>query len=141
VSVSPCLPVSLSPCLPVFLSTPRATVCILTYGDHLPYFRRCLDSVLQHTPAGRVELRLGFNAAPASLAYARQCLPVEIGEADCQALADGVRRTSFASCGMVVRLWDSPVNRYKEPMARLLFHDVPPATEYAVWLDDDSLVE
>jgi hypothetical protein len=42
---------------------------------------------------------------------------------------------------MIVRLWDSPVNRYKEPMARLLFHDVPLATEYAVWLDDDSFVE
>jgi hypothetical protein len=42
---------------------------------------------------------------------------------------------------MTVRLWDSPVNLYKEPMARLLYHDVPLATEYAVWFDDDSFVE
>jgi hypothetical protein len=121
---------------------PRATVCILTFGDYLPYFRRCLDSVLRHTPAGRVELRLGFNAAPASLAYARQRLPAEGGEVESQVLAGGVRRTSFAGPrGLVVRLWDSPGNLYKEPMARLLYHDVPLATEYAVWLDDDSFVE
>ncbi len=120
---------------------PRATVCILTYGDHLPYFRRCLDSVLRHTPAGRVEWRLGFNAAPDSLAYARCCLPAG-GETDDRVLPDGVRRTSFTSRGRtVVRLWDSPENLYKEPMARLMFHDVPLATEYAVWFDDDSFVE
>src|SRR5439155_19092169 len=56
-------------------AAPRATVCILTYGDHLPYFRRCLDSVLRHTPPRQIELRLGFNAAPASFDYARECLP------------------------------------------------------------------
>jgi Flp pilus assembly protein TadD len=123
-------------------SPPRATVCILTYGDYLPYFRRCLESVLQHTLAGRIELRLGFNAAPASLAYARQRLPAESGDFDSQVLPGGVERTSFISRGgMIVRLWDSPVNRYKEPMARLLFHDVPLTTEYAVWFDDDSFVE
>jgi Flp pilus assembly protein TadD len=121
---------------------PRATVCILTFGDYLPYFRRCLDSVLRHTPAGRIELRLGFNAAPASVAYARQRLPVETGEAESAELPGGVRRTSFVSCGgLIVRLWDSPVNRYKEPMARLLFHDTPLTTDYAVWFDDDSFVE
>src|SRR5262249_11225967 len=53
---------------------PGATVCILPYGDPLPYFRRCLESVLRHTPPGRFELRLGFNDAPASRAYALACL-------------------------------------------------------------------
>src|SRR5262249_24927576 len=43
--------------------------------------------------------------------------------------------------GMVVRLWDSSENLYKWPVVRLLFHDVPLATEYAVWFDDDSFVE
>ena len=38
-------------------------------------------------------------------------------------------------------VWNSPINLYKEPMARLLYHDVPLTTEYAVWFDDDSLVE
>src|SRR5262249_42449595 len=99
---------------------PRATVCILTYGDYLPYFRRCLDSVLRHPRAGPVEIRLGFNGARAGLAYARQCLPAEGGEAECHASPDGVRRLSFTSRGgTAVRLWDSPVNLYKEPMARL----------------------
>jgi tetratricopeptide (TPR) repeat protein len=120
---------------------PRATVCVLTFGDHLPYFRRCLDSVLRHTPPGRFELRLGFNAAPAALAYARQCLPAEGEGTDSQVLPGGVRRTSFVSRGLTVRLCESPVNLYKEPMARLLYHDLPLATEYAVWFDDDSFVE
>jgi tetratricopeptide (TPR) repeat protein len=121
---------------------PRATICILTYGDYVPYFRRCLDSVLRHTPPGRCELRLGFNAAPAALAYARQCLPAERGEIDSQVLPGDVRRTSFVSRGgLTVRLWDAPVNLYKEPMARLMYHDPPLTTEYVVWFDDDSFVE
>jgi tetratricopeptide (TPR) repeat protein len=120
---------------------PRATVCILTFGDYLPYFRRCLDSVLRHTPAGRIELRLGFNAAPASLAYARQRLLLEMGE-DNLVLPEGSSRTSFVSRGgLSVRLWDSPLNLYKEPMARRMFHDVPLDTEYTLWFDDDSFVE
>jgi tetratricopeptide (TPR) repeat protein len=123
---------------------PRATVCILTYGDHLSYFRRCLGSVLRHTPAGRFELRLGFNAAPASLAHARRCLAADGGEGEDGGPVppDGVRRASFtAPGGTAVRLWTSDVNLYKEPMARLMFHDVPPAAEYVVWFDDDSFVE
>src|SRR5262249_36511876 len=110
---------------------PRATVCILTYGDYLVYFRRCLESVLQNTPAGQIELRLGFNAAPASFAYARERLGLR-GDDDGELLPGGVRRTAFAGPGgMTVRLWNSPVNLYKEPMARLLYHDVPLATAYA----------
>jgi hypothetical protein len=121
---------------------PRGTVCILTFGDYLPYFRRCLDSVLRHTPDGRIELRLGFNAAPASLAYARQRLPVAGQAAEEHGLPGGVRRTSWVSRGgMRVRLWEAAENLYKEPMARLMFHDVPLATEYAVWFDDDTFVE
>jgi hypothetical protein len=42
---------------------------------------------------------------------------------------------------MCVRIWDSPTNLYKEPMARLMYHDVRLDSEYAVWLDDDSYVE
>src|SRR5262245_33560821 len=69
---------------------PRATVCILTYGDYLVYFRRCLDSVLRNTPAGQIELRLGFNAAPASFAYARERLGLR-GDDDGELLPGGVR--------------------------------------------------
>jgi tetratricopeptide (TPR) repeat protein len=132
---------STGPAEPLAETPPRATVCILTYGDYLPYFRRCLDSILQNTPARAIELRLGFNEAPASAEYARQRLV--LGSAgDAEALAGGVHRSAFTGPGgMTIRVWNSPVNRFKEPMARLLYHDVPLATEYAVWFDDDSFVE
>jgi Flp pilus assembly protein TadD len=121
---------------------PRATVCVLTFGHYLPYFRRCLDSVLRHTPGGRIELRLGFNAAPVSLAYARRELPAEGKAAEGLSSTGGIRQESYVSRGgMTVRLWESPVNLYKEPMARLMLHDVPLATDYVVWFDDDSFVE
>ena len=97
--------------------------------------------MLSHTPPGRIELRLGFNDAPASLEYARQALPTQ-GAVESQTLQGGVRRSSYASRdGLLVRLWDSPANLYKEPMARILYHDLPLVTDYAVWLDDDSFVE
>jgi hypothetical protein len=74
--------------------------------------------------------------------YARERLrpsgPVEESEA----APGGVRRVSYRTAeGLPVRLWASPVNLYKEPMGRLMYHDAPLATEYAVWLDDDSFVE
>ena len=120
---------------------PRATVCILTYGDYLPYFRRCLDSVLQNTPVNEIELRLGFNAASASLEYARERLGLTDGAATIH-LSESVRRiSSVCPSGMAVRLWESTLNHYKEPMARLMYHDIPLTTEYAVWFDDDTFVE
>jgi Flp pilus assembly protein TadD len=126
---------------PVTLRPARATVCILTYGDHVPYFRRCLDSVLRQTPPGRIELRLGFNDAPASLEYARRGLPTE-SAVESHTLPSGVRRSSYVSRdGLLVRLWDSPANLYKEPMSRIMYHDLPLGTDYVVWLDDDSFVE
>jgi tetratricopeptide (TPR) repeat protein len=121
---------------------PRATVCILTFGDYLPYFRRCLDSVVRYTPPGRIELRLGFNEAPASLEYACKACPPTGDVADWETRSGGLRRRSYVTReGMAVRLWDSPTNLYKEPMARLLFHDLPLTTDYVIWLDDDSYVE
>jgi tetratricopeptide (TPR) repeat protein len=121
---------------------PRATVCILTFGDHPQFFRRCLDAVLRHAPSGRIDLRLGFNEAPASLEYARDILPAEGGAPESQVLEGDVRRTCYVSRDhLQVRLWDSPVNLYKEPMARLMIHDLPIGTDYVVWLDDDSFVE
>lgn len=118
----------------------RVTVCILTYGVYLPYFRRCLDAILRNTPSRDIELRLGFNAAPASFEYARQRLRLERA-VERQVLPGGVLHISrVRHGGMPVRLWHSAVNRYKEPMARLMYFSVPLATEYAVWFDDDSFV-
>jgi hypothetical protein len=120
----------------------RATICILTYGDYLPYFRRCLDFILQTTPRGEIELRLGFNAAPISSRYARDRLGLTAGKCESVALSEDVTRISqICPDGFTVRCWDARLNLYKEPMARLLFHDVPLITEYVLWFDDDSFVE
>lgn len=120
---------------------PRATVCILTYGDWLPYFQRCLDSVLDNTPHGEMELRLGFNDAKKSLRYAidrlapRSALPAATHR-------DGIDVISFRTTrGTMVRLWDSPTNLYKEPMCRRMYYDVPLEMEYVVWFDDDTFVK
>jgi tetratricopeptide (TPR) repeat protein len=120
----------------------RATVCILTYGNYPEYFRRSLDSVLQHTPLEQIELRLGFNDAPASFQYAFQTLGGDSAAVEKTLLPGEIERFTFLSPrGVLVRLWKSPVNLYKEPMARLLYHDVFLDTEYTIWFDDDSFVE
>ena len=120
----------------------RATVCILTYGDYRLYFERCLESILATTPHDAIELRLGFNAAPYSFAYARQRLGFDEHNADCRVLPGDIQRSSFVTpAGMPVHLWNAPINLYKEPMARLMYHDRPLSTEYAIWFDDDSFVE
>ncbi len=120
----------------------RATVCLLTHGDHLAYFRRALVSLDRHTPAGEAELRIGFNAAPGSFHFALGRLLPDHGEPRVEALPGGVERWTFTrDAGTAVRLWNAAENLYKEPMARLLYHDVPLLTEYAVWFDDDSYAE
>ncbi len=120
----------------------RATVCVLTYGDYLVYYRRCLESVLAHVPKGAVELRLGFNSAPVSFHYALGRLCPEDRPPRRASLPDGMERFEWAGPeGMPVSAWRSPANLYKEPMARWMFHDAPLESEYVVWFDDDSYVE
>jgi hypothetical protein len=119
---------------------PRATICILTYGDYLPFFRRCFASVLQHTPRNEFELRLGFNDAPVSFAYAMsRCLPSYVRPATPK---PGIEQLSLRNdAGHTVRLWNSSSNLYKEPMARRMLYDAPLTTDYTIWFDDDSCVE
>src|SRR5690348_3989002 len=119
-----------------------ATLCVLTYGDYLAYFRRCLDSLLAHTPADAVELRLGFNDAPVSFHWALGRLCPDGRPPHRALLPGGLERFEWtAPQGLPVCAWRSPVNLFKEPMARSMFHEVPLGTEYALWLDDDSFVE
>jgi hypothetical protein len=119
-----------------------ATVCILTFGDYLPYFKRCLESVLAYTPQDQIELRLGFNDAPLSFHYALGLLCPDGAATDNVLLSSGIDRFSFiGDAGMQVRLWHSPRNLYKEPIARLMYHEVALETEYTIWFDDDSYVE
>src|SRR5579884_1515169 len=119
----------------------RATVCVLTYGDFLNYYQRCLESLLATTPLDAVELRLGFNSAPKSFAYALG----RLAGADTprhNLLPGAVERYAWdGPAGVPVLAWQSPANLYKEPMARLMYHDVRLGTDYTLWLDDDSFVE
>ncbi|HEY7310265.1 MAG TPA: hypothetical protein VH643_12955 [Gemmataceae bacterium] len=120
----------------------RVTLCALTFGNYLPYFRRCLESLLAAPPQEPFELRLGFNDAPTSFAYAVGRLGADGAAWMHTRVPGGVERfTNTGDDGMPVWLWHSPVNLYKEPMARRLFHDVPLTTEYVLWFDDDSYVE
>jgi hypothetical protein len=122
------------------LASPRATICILTYGNYLPFFLRCFESVLANTPRVEFELRLGFNDAPTSFAYAmkRLCPSHVIPPAGTPGLKQHTLRTPS---GHTVRLWNSSTNLFKEPMARHMFHGTPSTTEYTIWFDDDSYVE
>jgi hypothetical protein len=129
---------------------PRASICLLSYGNYLEYFRRCLESVLANTPLDQVELRLGFNDAAGSLHYALGLLSPAGKKPRHEELPGGIERFHWKACvegpgknagEFQVWAWNSPVNLFKEPMARFLLHDVPLPGEYAVWLDDDSFVE
>ena len=123
------------------LQSPAATICILTYGDYLPYFSRCLDSVLRTVPPLRYELRLGFNAAPQAVQMVRDRFQLEPKPITEVQLGSDLFRTQFRTAdGLTVTMWVSNENLYKEPMARLMYHDIPLTTDYTVWLDDDSYV-
>lgn len=120
----------------------RATVCILTYGNYPEFFQRCLLSVVKHTPAAEIELRLGFNDAPKSFQFALGRLKKDWRAPHVEMLESGIELVTFPSeSDLTVRMWNSPTNLYKEPMSRHMYYDVPIETEYVIWLDDDSYVE
>lgn len=95
----------------------RVTVCVLCYGNYPELARRCLDSIYRTVPAARLDVRVATNAcAPATLAYLRG-LPLS-------------------------KLYEFPDNRGKAAAMRALWHDpeLPLATPYTLWFDDDSYV-
>lgn len=95
------------------------TVCILFYGDYPKVATRCLTSLLQNTERSAYRLRLGLNS---------------VSEATESAIAQLLPHFDVE---MIVR---SPVNLYKCPMMRRLFHDQPIETSWTIWFDDDSYV-
>jgi hypothetical protein len=120
----------------------RATICLLTYGDFLPYFQRSLFSVDRYTPHEQIHLRIGFNEAPNSYHIALGRLKQDWQDPDRKPLPQGGECVTFnGDAGMKIHLWNSPVNLYKEPMSRHMYYDLPIETEYVVWLDDDTYVE
>ncbi len=122
------------------MDIPLATICIQTRGKCFGSFQRCLKSILQHTPAGAFELRLGFIQASESLHHTLGLL--DNGEPlGSDVLPGGVERFSFnGASGQAVHCWQTPVNLSREAMTRLFFGDVPPTGQYLVSFDDDAYV-
>ena len=99
------------------IQLPRATFCVLLYGDHADLARRCIGSILRFVPQGEYALRIGMNACNRhTVSY-----------------VEGLSRQT--DMDLLVR---SEVNLYKCPMMRKLFWDKPIETEWVVWFDDDT---
>ena len=134
---------------PVFEAAARgplsqiATICLLTYGDHMEYYQRCLTSILATTPHDQFQLRLGFNASPKALAWTRQLLqPRAEFHTTLQVRGKVVTQVTFRTASnLSVTLFVADVNVCKWPMAQLMYHSPRLTTPYAVWFDDDSFVE
>lgn len=92
------------------------TVFVLCYGDYPGLAKRCINSILRTTPAGRIKLRVLCN----------ECS---------QETLDYVSRLPYTEIVYV----DS-TNLLKYPMMRRAFYDphFPIKTKYLLWFDDDS---
>jgi hypothetical protein len=95
----------------------KFTCFVLCYGDHFDIAKRCLDSILNTTPPGRLDLRVAAN----------QCCD---------------RTLSYLRGLPLTRLYVYAENRKKYPVMRDIFRDpaCPITTEYLLWFDDDSYV-
>src|SRR5262249_16666287 len=89
----------LNPRSSILQSSPRATICILTYGEYLAFFRRCFDSILANSPLQEIELRLGFNDALESVTYAKERLGGGNGHVERVIVTGEVERFSLVGPG------------------------------------------
>ncbi len=98
----------------------RFTVFMLLYGDYPAMHREALGSLLATIPAGRAEVRVISND-----------LCTETDHFVHGLMGDGA----------VARHFVNPDNIGKYPAMRRAFHnaDFPIATNYVVWLDDDTI--
>jgi hypothetical protein len=99
-----------------FMPSP-VTICVLTYGDHEPLARCCLESIRFHCARSLYRLVVGANA---------------VGDATWAYLRERV------AAGDIDRLCVSPANINKNPMMRRMLEGVD--TELVWWFDDDSYV-
>jgi len=97
--------------------SPPVTICVLTYGDHVPLARRCVESIRFHCARSLYRLVVGANA---------------VGDETWAYLRDR------AAAGDIDRLCVSPANLNKNPMMRRMLEGVD--TELVWWFDDDSYV-
>jgi hypothetical protein len=116
----------------------RAAICVLTWGDELDEFERRLGRILPQLPPAQVELRLGFSRSPRCFHYTLGLLCTDGATPDRFPLPGGIERFQWRSKdGLPIRAWVSPTNLAKDEMARLLYHDDPLESEFAVFLGDE----
>lgn len=101
------------------------TVCLLTFGDHLPLAQRCLNSIVASADWSLIrEIRIGRN---------------EISNATAEYLAAKAREIPVPVLFFEER-YGRNVGKY--PLMRRIFYDrdLPVTTERVMWFDDDSFV-
>ena len=110
----------------------QAAVCLFAQPDAAA-FRRCLWSVLNHTPRDRIELRLACGTGD-DLAFALGVLCPDGAAPARQALPGGVERFHWtAADGLPVWAWAG--------VSGPLLDDVPLESEYAVCLGRGAALE
>lgn len=98
----------------------KLTAFVLAYGEHAELAKRCIGSILQHAPEGRIDLRVALNQpGKATLDYVR----------------------AFPSSS-ISKVYLDRGERRKYPAMREMFWDDshPITTKYVLWFDDDSWV-
>jgi hypothetical protein len=104
----------------------KFTVCILLYGDYPALAQRCLGSILDHTPPGRLDIRVAANQVS-------------------RRTWDYLNGFTPATITRIYPDWSDPNDpqaRKKYPAMREMFWDdtCPITTSYVIWFDDDSHV-
>lgn len=96
----------------------KVTICILSHGDQLDFFKRCLEGIINTVPAHRREIRVAMNQPTDRLRQFAQ---------------------HYVDCG-IDAIYATGQKRYKYPAMREMFYDpdLPLNTKYLVWFDDDS---
>jgi hypothetical protein len=119
-----------------------AAIRLFVYSDSLEYFPVALAAVLAHTPREQIELRLGFSQAPHNCYYALGTLSPEGVTPARHELPGAVEHFQWtANGGLPVRVWLSAGPLAPRELARLVYHDLPLTTEYAVALAETTAVE
>jgi hypothetical protein len=98
----------------------KFTVCVLCHGDYLDLARRCIESIRNHSPAHRIDLRVALNQPSIRiLDYFK----------------------TFSS-DAITKLYTDLGDRRKYGAMREMFWDAqhPITTPYVLWFDDDSHV-
>lgn len=98
----------------------KFTVFVLTYGDNYKLAERCIGSIIDKSPPGRLDLRVAAN---------------QVCDKTMNYLA------SFGTSAITTTYFDTG-SRKKYPAMRQMFWDEkhPITTKYVLWFDDDSWV-